>query len=746
MSQLDDILAKSNPKETLTQHTDAVLEIWGQLRERYSEIITDQDFWRDSFYAVLFHDFGKICSNFQETIRGERAFGDDERVRHEFFSGMFLFGNDYKYYLENPLPLIAVFSHHKAFNDDGFNKHIEQNKILKHSIDPVVIDEFLIYAKNKASEYKISPLSIEEKFKLYINQAYKTLVTHYRTRFYTHLKGKGVLNQQNRKDYIFYKAVLNISDWTGSGHLKLENGVPYSEEYLAKKIIKKLLKDGKNEIAQNFSFKEFQTKSNITSNVIAIAPTGSGKTEAALLWASNKKDWQRIIYLLPTRVTSNAIFDRLGEYFGYKNVALIHSTARLYQKEQIDNEYDQKKYFRDKSFFKNINVCTVDQILTQGFNLGFWEVKTFHMLNAKVIIDEIHLYSPYTLGLIISSIKYLKDEFNARFYIMTATMPSKLLKLLKETLGDVDIIKDEELLNEARNQFEVREETIDELIDEIEEAILDGKKTLVVVNSVDKAIDLYEKLKETADQVEKPSICYHSRFINEHRSKKEKDIFVLDKADNGGILIATQVVEVSLDIDFDILFTENAPIDAIIQRAGRVNRKRKKKDSKVVIAKHFDISEKIYEELSILNNTIQEFHKRDGKSLTEKELTEMVDLVYADMNVKENPRFKEGLNKYLDIQSKYNWIKDLTTDADVFTRENLDRATVIPYCFMGDLIDEADRDKISKHELSISKFRYKSAIKDDGPFGSKFINYPYSYGKGLVFKKKEDLSDNIEMI
>ncbi|MEX0607957.1 MAG: CRISPR-associated helicase Cas3' [Balneolaceae bacterium] len=745
MSQLDDILAKSNPEETLTQHTDAVLEIWDQLRERYSEIITDQDFWRDSFYAVLFHDFGKICSNFQETIKHERAFGDDERVRHEFFSGMFLFANNHKKYLDNPTSLVAVFSHHKAFNDQGFNNHVERNKVLKHNIDPAVIDQFLTYSKKKASHYKIDSLSIKEKFKLYVTQDYKTLVTHYRTRFYVHLKSKGVLSQQKRKEYILYKAVLNISDWTGSGHLKLENGVPYSEEYLAKKIIKKLLKDGKNEITQNFSFKEFQTKSKTTSNVIAIAPTGSGKTEAALLWASNKKSWERIIYLLPTRVTSNAIFDRLGEYFGYKNVALIHSTARLYRKEQPDNEYDQKDYFREKSFFKNINVCTVDQILTQGFNLGFWEVKTFHMLNAKVIIDEIHLYSPYTLGLIISSIKYLKEEFNTRFYIMTATMPSKLLELLRETLGDVDIIKDEELLNEARNKFETREETIDELIDEIETAIRNGKKTLVVVNSVDKAIELYEKLKETADQVEKSSICYHSRFINKHRSKKEKEIFDLDKTDSGGILIATQVVEVSLDIDFDILFTENAPIDAIIQRAGRVNRKRKKKDSKVVIAKHFEISEKIYEEALILENTRQEFKKRDGHSLTEKELTSMVDLVYADMNVKENSNYLDGLRKYDIVQSKYNWIKDVTTDDKIFTRDNINTVSVIPYKYLTKLHTETNRDRIVKHELSIRKYRFDAVRSEDGPFKSKFIDYPYSFEKGLEFKKKDTIEDQLFM-
>lgn len=746
MKSLDDILAKSDPKETLTQHADAVLEIWQQLKERYSEIIGNDDFWRDSFYAVLFHDFGKICDNFQETLNRERAFHDDERVRHEFFSGMFLFANNHKYYLKNPFPLVAVFSHHKAFNDNGFNEYVNRNRSLTAILDDDVIKQFLIYADNKATEYHVEKLTYNEKTSIYLNQSYKKLCLDYGG-FYKHLKKESLISQEKRKLYIQFKALLNISDWTGSSKSRfLEKGVRYSESDLANQIIQKLLSEGKNEIAENFTFKKFQLASKTTKNVISIAPTGSGKTEAALLWASQKKDWERIIYLLPTRVTSNAIFDRLGEYFGYECVALVHSSARLYRKEQPDNAYDQKGYFREKNFFKNVNVCTVDQILTQGFNLGFWEVKTFHMIQAKVIIDEIHLYSPYTLGLIISSIKYLKDEFNVRFYIMTATMPTKLLKLLKETLEDVEIIRDQELLNESRNQFEIRDDTIDELIDEIKEAITEGKKTLVVVNSVDKAIQLYEDLKPTSEQAGKQIICYHSRFINKHRSKKEKEIFALDKANEGGVLIATQVVEVSLDIDFDILFTENAPIDAVIQRAGRVNRKRKKEGTKVIITKHFEISEKIYEESSILNNTYKEFKNRDRNFLTESELTEMVDLVYADMNVKENPGYIEGLYKYLKIQDYLNYIQDLTTDERVFTRENLDQKTVIPYCFMKDLINETDRDKITKHELSIRRYRYQSVIKDDGPFGSTFIDYPYSLEKGLEFNTNNELSDKVSYL
>jgi len=84
-------------------------------------------------------------------------------------------------------------------------------------------------------------------------------------------------------------------------------------------------------------------------------------------------------------------------------------------------------------------------------------------------------------------------------------------------------------------------------------------------------------------------MCYHSKFILKDRTEKEKEI------DNQRLLIATQVVEVSLDIDFDVMFTECAPPDAIVQRAGRVNRRREKSDNWINIYKASDISKRIYD-------------------------------------------------------------------------------------------------------------------------------------------------------
>ncbi|EAQ50996.1 CRISPR-associated helicase/endonuclease Cas3 [Leeuwenhoekiella blandensis] len=412
MNGLEEIWAKSEPVETLTQHTKKVLEIWFELKERYSDEIENEQFWNTSFNAVAYHDFGKICNLFQETIKKEKIVEFDSRVRHEFFSGMFLYLDNIKFYEQHPESLIAVFSHHKAFNDEGFVQQISENRNKETKLDENVINNFIHFANQIAENYNFSKIEIDTSSKNLINLEYGKLVLFFRKKIYEELSKLNFLTPKSRKNYIYHKAILNISDWTASGHLSLEKGIAYDTDFLAQKIITKIRKDGKNEIANKFQFKTFQQESLTEKNVIAIAPTGSGKTEAALIWASSKKDWERIIYLLPTRVTSNAIYSRLTDYFGEEYTQLIHSSARQYIKEQFDNSYDQKKYFRDKSFFKNINICTIDQLLTLGFNLGFWEVKTFHLLNARIIIDEIHLYSPYTLGLIISTIIYLKENFN----------------------------------------------------------------------------------------------------------------------------------------------------------------------------------------------------------------------------------------------------------------------------------------------------------------------------------------------
>ena len=248
----------------------------------------------------------------------------------------------------------------------------------------------------------------------------------------------------------------------------------------------------------------------------------------------------------------------------------------MFQDEE-DNSENVRNVLFDKSFIKPVTVATVDQLLASGFNNGKWALIEANAANSVIIIDEIHSYDPWTLGLIIESIKHF-TKFGTRFMLMSATLPEYLINLFSKILPNVIIIRDETLLNSSRNRYQIFDKTIDEAIPEIEKSVNRGKKTLVVVNNVAKCQELYKILKHLNP------MCYHSKFILKDRTEKEKEI------DNQRLLIATQVVEVSLDIDFDVMFTECAPPDAIVQRAGRVNRRREKSDSCISIYRASDIS------------------------------------------------------------------------------------------------------------------------------------------------------------
>ncbi len=727
---LENILAKKDPDELLTDHIKNAVVVWDRLRNRFDNLsFLNNEFWKYSLLSILFHDLGKISKNFQEYHYTNKNY-----LRHEFISGIALIALDVKYYENQPLSIWAIFSHHKPLNDNLFINDTNKEVIIQKEC----LFEFFEFIESIYSKYFSDKFYNNSNYKFYIlDKSINDFYSYFRNNFFQTFPK---LSSLDRKKYIFYKAILNEADWLSSGHKSISNELEYDVKYLQKKISENLLTLNKLKSIHDFKFRDFQLKSNIKKNVIARAPTGSGKTEAALIWASNKSKYSRIFYLLPTKITSNSIYHRLKNYFGESNTAVVHSSAFLLQKEEHKDGYLYFNYLKDKTFFKNISVCTIDQVLTQGFNLGYWELKTFHQLNSKIIIDEIHLYEPYTLGLIVSTIKYLKNEFGATFYLMSATMPTKLRQILTKALGENEtiFISDKEFLKSARNTFITTEKKVDELYSEIIKNVKNGKKVLCVVNTVNEAIRIYEKLNKKLKKYN--VMCYHSRFIIKDRIEKEKTISAWEKSAGikGCLLVATQVVEVSLDIDYDILFTENAPIDAIIQRAGRVNRQRKKENTKVIVFPHSDVTEKhIYNVDNILKKTFSLLHEKNNKKLTEKDLVDFVDEVYKNFNLVENSDFKTALKIYSDVQKQKHYIKDITADEEIFTRKGLDTIDIIPLKYFEEL-NGVSRYIKSKYLVSVRKsyLNVFKKLRDDDNF--IYLDVKYTFDKGVEFIKDEN--------
>src|SRR5574340_1836104 len=234
----NDILAKSKPyKESLIAHTENVLAIWKELKNRYEVILNkDADFWRRSFLSVLFHDFGKVAQNFQLVIQGKKTY-DNNYIRHEFLSGVFLYYSDVKGYEQNPLSLFSVFSHHKPltdilFQDDGF-ADIDSNE----EDMTLIFEKFNEHIQNQG--FKVFNLKLigycRKRFRRTDNGL--SIVYNDYDSFFKDFKRNYLIKQEHRKEYIIYKALLNISDWTASGHATLTKNYSYKINELKRKIV-----------------------------------------------------------------------------------------------------------------------------------------------------------------------------------------------------------------------------------------------------------------------------------------------------------------------------------------------------------------------------------------------------------------------------------------------------------------------------------------------------------------------------
>lgn len=356
------------------------------------------------------------------------------------------------------------------------------------------------------------------------------------------------------------------------------------------------------------------------------APMGIGKTEAALFGLevlAQKKAASGMYFALPTQATSNGIFPRVerwlesvaDEFEDKLSIRLIHGKAYLNEtfndlaKNINQDDYTENSNVivnelfsgRKSSILDDFIVGTIDQFLLMALKQKHLFLRHLGFSKKVVIIDEVHAYDAYMNQYLYQALKWL-GAYDVPVIILSATLPAeKREELVKEyllgkgigkkkqihqrtiardtypliTYNDGSTIKYEDKFTKSKSkEIKVINEDNENLLNLLIKLYKQGGNIGVIVNTVKKAQELAKALEEVLGEDSFELI--HSRFIDSQRIEKEDQLLkMIGKKSNRPhrkIYIGTQVIEQSLDIDFDVMVTELAPIDLILQRAGRLQR------------------------------------------------------------------------------------------------------------------------------------------------------------------------------
>ncbi len=663
--------AKSDGITTLEMHTNHVITAGINLLNALSFTPEERAYWSEKLYrCAVLHDLGKIHKEFQRRLNGAK----DVSIRHEILSLWFC-----ENFLDLPEDeLFAIATHHKGIINPRSNKRLEPEILRGEMEDHYEIAKDLLCFDIIEGWVKLMNLELP----IFKNEI-EGQISNKRIKILNQLYQVKVVPESNvRKEFSLMRALLIGSDHIGSA--RMENNIPTYKEIGLKDFQPQ--KDG-----VFFEFRKFQENlQNVTSDIVLHAPTGSGKTEASLSWVyANQSPNARLFYLLPYTASINAMVLRLKKIYekdGVERVTALHSKTLDFFYQQLEDEDSnndktplekaaeaRSKKSMSYELFYPVKVATLHQVLKISLKGKGWELALYDYKNALFIIDEFHTYDALLTGLLLASIKLFRRLFNAKFFFMSATIPDFMLNLIINEVFEGDYTKllrpnakhesDKEVLDRKRHKLICEhDKTVSDSYNKIMSFLNDGKSVLIIVNNVKTAQSIYEEINFKGFVK-----LLHSGFHKKDRIEIEKAITNEDTSKRPQLLIATQAVEVSLDIDYDVAFIEKAPIDALIQRLGRVNRAGKKGISPVYLFENIIGNTPFYDD-DVLKNTWDFLSELNEQELSEQDLVNVCNRVYANgYNENQQKDFEKGLkNSTVNDFEEYwiagdwnNWIEDV---------------------------------------------------------------------------------------
>lgn len=720
-----EILAK--PNESLMQHTENTLKVFNSIKKAYSEvpeICGVSNFWEHLFYSLFFHDFGKGATGFQDALISS----DYWKYRHEILSASFIPSLKDIFSEEDIKAIgICIITHHKDLNDlsnyDTYRKvnlelYLEKLDELKPNFDLLI--EYMNLIPSFSEKYLGYELKTPKKISFdELENPFENIIYNYEDDIDN--KNFGKLHGSYG---IFLKGFMNACDYLASGgQYEILNGVSISE----------LL-----------NFESLRTTQKLSSktngSTFLIAPTGSGKTEASLLWADNNQNKlfsKRLFYMLPYTASINAMYERLINILGNEDlVGLTHGKSSYFIYKSLTSDKNDVKRIQNltKKIYRPYKIVTPFQIIKYLFGVKGFEMGLSELSNALIIVDEVHAYDSRTTCLLLETSKFLKENLNSDIFIMSATLPTFLKNLFEDELLINNVIKlsNEELDTFTRHEVHVIDNHVENYCDIILNDIHNDKKVLIVCNTVDKSQRIFKWFKEhNVDN----SALLHGKFILNDREEIER------KLNNLNLLVGTQTIEVSLDIDYDILYTEPAPFDALIQRFGRVNRKGWSENliKQINVFTMGSNNDKYIYNQEIVEKTLNQL--KNVSLLKESIIQEILDDIYGSgFSERDQEIFDEVKNAFENVTNNLIPFMDLSK-IDFYKLFN--SIEVVPLKYREDYFEKIDNKQFFEamgYCLSITEGQFhkqNNANNIEKVRDTFFINIPYDSNLGLLLSDEE---------
>jgi CRISPR-associated endonuclease/helicase Cas3 len=588
-----------------------------------------ESLWFNTMLAAALHDIGKANDGFQAEVGNPAFRGGGQVIRHEHLSALWIANpviaewlkTDVATPLDMDVILGAVAGHHLKARREGTPTDIgfggamgiwpECRTIVEgvHSV-LAIAGNLLGKVSPDLSEFKPrywKPGASAEKEKL-VYRADRVIK-------------KSLAEDEGRRRLLLgVRAVLIAADAAGSGlvrvgktqdwiRMQVTSHAPLDGEYVWREVIRPRIDQLKGLKKWDCSagregWSDFQdAAAELGRRALLLAACGAGKTLAAWRWIaatldrerSAGREYGRVLFLYPTRGTATEGFRDYVSWAPEADATLVHGTAEYDLAGLFDSPEDRRsgKHFRDESnarlfalsqWPKRIFSATVDAFVGAMAN-QYGPICLLPVLaDSVVVVDEVHSFSPSMFA----ALRCLLERFDIPVLCMTASLPNERRNVLRcleleEFPGNPEEFAE---LSRASNhpRYAVyaanREEAYQIALRELE-----GKKRVLwVVNRVDECQRIYRRMTGRdgkprlvpanvwTDQI----LCYHSRFRScDRRSRHKAVVAEYQRAEKrSAIAVTTQVCEMSLDLDADVLISEVAPVTALIQRMGRCCRQK----------------------------------------------------------------------------------------------------------------------------------------------------------------------------